>query len=188
MLKFPVLLGLTLAALSAQDKTIDVQRSTITIHVGKAGLFSAAGHEHWVSAPIFSGRFSDSSAPRVEFKVATARMTVKPDPKVGEKTRLQVQKDMEELTLEPVKYPEIGFESSHVEKLADGQWKVDGTLSLHGVTRPVSVIVRRSGDAYTGHVVIKQTDFGIKPVSVAGGTIKVKNEVDIDFQIFVRPA
>src|SRR5258708_34412416 len=107
-------------------------------------------------------------------------MAAKSDPKVDEKTRLQVQKDMEELTLDPVRYPEIAFESSHVEKIAEGEWKVDGTLSLHGVTRPVSVIVRRSGDAYAGHVTIKQTDFGIKPASVAGGTIKVKNECDID--------
>ena len=186
MLKFSLLLVVTLASLSAQEKTIDVQRSTITIHVGKAGLFSAAGHEHWVSAPISSGKFSNSTNPRVEFKVAAAKMAVKPDPKVDAKTQAQVQKDMEELTLEPAKYPEIAFQSSSVEKMAEGQWKVDGTLSLHGVTRPVSVIVRRSGDAYAGHVVIKQTDFGIKPVSVAGGTIKVKNEVNIDFQIFAR--
>src|SRR5882762_8456889 len=183
MLRFSLLLVATLAALSAQDKIIDVPRSTIAIHVGKAGLFSAAGHEHWVSAPIASGRLSDSTHPRVEFKVATAKMVVKPDPKVDAKSQAQIQKDMEELTLQPATYPEIAFQSSHVEKLAEGQWKVDGTLSLHGVTRPVSVIVRRTGEAYAGHVLIKQTDFGIKPVSVAGGTIKVKNEVDIDFQI-----
>ncbi len=186
MPKFSLLLALTFCLLSAQEKTIDVQRSTITIHVGKAGLFSAAGHEHWITAPIASGKFNDSANPRVEFKVSTARMTVKPDPKVDEKTRLQVQKDMEELTLEPAKYPEIAFESSHVAKVTEGQWKVDGTLSLHGIKKPVSVVVSRSGEAYTGHAVIKQTDFGIKPVSVAGGTIKVKNELTIDFQILAR--
>jgi hypothetical protein len=32
-----------------------VQRSTITVHVGKAGVFSVAGHEHWVNAPIAAG-------------------------------------------------------------------------------------------------------------------------------------
>jgi hypothetical protein len=39
---------------NAQEKAraIDTQRSTITIHVGKAGLFSMAAHEHWVSAPL----------------------------------------------------------------------------------------------------------------------------------------
>jgi hypothetical protein len=47
----------------------------------------------------------------------------------------------------------------------------------------VHVEVKRSSDAYTGRASIKQTDFGIKPVSVAGGVVKVKNELDIEFQI-----
>jgi polyisoprenoid-binding protein YceI len=188
----PAISGLAIltaaASLAAQDKPIDVQRSTITIHVGKAGMFSAAGHEHWVEAPIASGVLSESSAPRVEFKVETARMTVRRDPKVNDKDHAQIQKDMEAMTLETAKYPEIAFRSSRIEKTSEGQWKVEGMLSLHGVTKPVSLIVKRSGDAYAGHVTIKQTDFGIKPVSVGGGMIKVKNEVDIDFQIFARAA
>ena len=91
---------------------------------------------------------------------------------------------MEEMTLETKKFPEITFRSSRVEKLAEGQWKVEGDLSLHGVTKPVSLTVKQTGDAYTAHTVLKQTDFGIKPISVGGGLIKVKNEVEIDFQIF----
>jgi hypothetical protein len=35
-------------------------------------------------------------------------------------------------------------------------------------------------------VVLKQRDFGITPVSIAGGTVKVKNELTIDFDI--RPS
>ena len=42
---------MTLPAM-AQERAIDTQRSTITIHVGKAGLLSMAAHEHWVSAPV----------------------------------------------------------------------------------------------------------------------------------------
>ena len=42
-----VFLAVTLAA-AAQDTVIDTQRSTIAIHVGKAGLFSAAGHDHTI--------------------------------------------------------------------------------------------------------------------------------------------
>ena len=73
-------LKLTLALLAfsamaaAQDTAIDVQRSTITIHVGKAGLFSAAGHDHTISAPISSGAIGESPAPHVEFTVETAKM------------------------------------------------------------------------------------------------------------------
>ena len=179
---------LSVAAAAGQDAAIDVQRSTITIHVGKAGLLSAAGHDHTISAPLYSGVMRESPAPRVEFTVETAKMTVKPDPKVDAKTQAEIQKDMEEMTLETKKFPEIAFRSSRIEKLADGQWKVEGNLSLHGVTKLVSLTVKRTGDAYTAHTVLKQTDFGIKPISVGGGVIKVKNEVEIDFQIFPRPA
>jgi len=167
--------------MAAQDRKIDVQRSAITIHVGKAGLFSAAGHEHWVNAPIASG-FVNESASRVEFTVETGKLTIKPDPKIDSSTQARIQKEMEEMTLEPAKYPDISFRSSRVEKTTDG-WKVEGNLSLHGITKPVTVVVKKNGDAYTGHATIKQTDFGMKPVSAAGGTIKVKNELDIDFQI-----
>jgi polyisoprenoid-binding protein YceI len=172
------------APLFAQEKPIDTGRSTITIHVGKAGLLSAAGHDHWINAPISTGSI-DETANRVMFTVETAKMTVKPDPKVDSKTQATIQKDMEEMTLETKQYPEITFRSTRAEKAGD-DWKVQGSLSLHGVTKPVTVAVKRSGDAYSGHTVLKQTEFGIKPISVAGGTIKVKNEIEVDFQIYAR--
>jgi polyisoprenoid-binding protein YceI len=188
MRRSAVKLGAALVAvaglIAAQDFGIDVQRSTITIHVGKAGLLSAAGHDHTINAPISSGTIRESPAPSVEFTVETEKMTVKPDPKVDAKTQAEIQKDLEEMTLETRKFPQITFRSSRIEKLSDGQWKVDGDLALHGVTKPVSLTVKRTGDSYAAHTVLKQTDFGIKPISVAGGTIKVKNEVEIDFQIF----
>jgi hypothetical protein len=34
--------------------------------------------------------------------------------------------------------------------------------------------------------VVRQTDFGIQPVTAAGGAIKVKNEVRVEFEIFGR--
>jgi polyisoprenoid-binding protein YceI len=174
--------------LPAQERAIDTQRSTITIHVGKAGLLSAAAHEHWVSAPIASGVIDETGAGRVEFKVESAKMTVKPDPKVDTKTDEQIQKDMQEMTLNAAKYPEISFRSTRVEKVAEGLFKVEGVLTLHGASKPVGLIVKRDGESYTGHTVIKQTDFGIKPISLGGGMIRIKDPVDIDFQIFPRPA
>jgi hypothetical protein len=170
-------------SLAGQDKAIDIKRSTITVHVGKAGLFSAGGHEHWVNAPISSGLMNDSDPPHVEFRVDASRMEVKPDPKVDAKAQAEIQRDMQEMTLESARYPEIAFRSSRVERQADGQWKVEGMLTLHGIKKPVAVTVRRTQDSYDGHASVKQTDFGIKPITVAGGLVKVKNEVEIDFHI-----
>src|SRR5215467_5728701 len=119
----------------AQDTAIDAQRSTISVHVGKAGLLSVAAHDHTINAPISSGTLRDSGAPHVEFTIETAKMTVQPDPKVDSKTQAAIQKDMEEMTLETGKFPQISFKSSRIDKLTEGQWKVEGNLSLHGVTK-----------------------------------------------------
>ena len=173
---------------AAQEKAIDTQHSTITIHVGKSGLLSAAAHDHTINAPISSGAIQESGTPHIEFRVETAKMAVKPAPKIDAKDQATIQTHMEEITLETKKFPEITFRSSRVQKLADGQWKVDGDLSLHGVTKAVSLTVKQTGESYTTHTVLKQTDFGITPISIGGGMIKVKNEVEIDFQIFARPA
>jgi polyisoprenoid-binding protein YceI len=170
--------------LTAQERQIDTQRSQITIHVGKTGLLSAVAHNHTISASIASGSIRESDPPRVEFTIETAKMTVEPDPKVDAKTQATIQTDMEQMTLETTKFPQISFHSLHVSKLSGGQWNVDGDLSLHGVTKPVSLTVRQTGDYYAAHTLLKQTDFGIRPISIGGGAIKVKNEVEIDFKIF----
>jgi hypothetical protein len=173
--------------LMAQERAIDTQRSTIAIHVGKSGLLSAAAHDHTINAPISSGSLQESPAPHIAFLVQAAAMMVRQDPKVDAKTQATIQLDMEEMTLEVKRFPEINFRSTHIEKTGDGQWKVEGDLSLHGVTKSVSLNVKQSGDSWVTHAVLKQSDFGIKPISVAGGMVKVKDEIQIDFQIFARP-
>jgi polyisoprenoid-binding protein YceI len=175
------------APLTAQERGIDTQRSTFVIHVGKSGLLSAAAHDHTIEAAIASGAIREAPAPHIEFTIETAKMTLRPDPKVDPKTELTIQKDMEEMTLETMKFPAITFRSSRVEKLADGDWKVEGDLSLHGVAKTVSLTVKLTEGVYTAHTVLKQTDFGIKPIGIGGGMIRVKNEVEIDFRILEQP-
>ena len=184
--RFACLAVTSMASLSGQDRAINIERSAISVHVGKAGLFSAAGHEHWVNAPISSGLINDSDRSHVEFKVDASKMVVKPDPSVDAKTQAEIQRDMQDRVLVSAKYPDITFRSSRVEKQTDGQWKVEGTLTLHGVTKPIASTVKRNGDAYVGNATLRQTDFGIKPITAAGGTVKVKNELEIDFRIVKR--
>lgn len=165
------------------DTHIDPSRSTIVIHVGKAGLLSAAAHNHLIDAPIASGVLSETGTPHIEFTVNAAQLAVRPDPAVDEKSQATIQSDMEEMTLETKKFPTISFRSSKVESAGEGRWTVTGDLTLHGVTHSVTLAVNRAGASYATHTVLKQTDFGIKPISLGGGMIKVKNEVEIDFRI-----
>src|ERR1700735_5075169 len=137
--------------LLAQEKAIDTQRSTIAIHVGKSGLLSAAAHDHTINAPISSGTILESGTPHIEFRVETAKMTVKPDSKIDAKDQATIQTHMQEMTLETKKFPEITFRSFQIDKLADGEWRVDGDLSLHGVTKRISLTVKQTGGSYTTH-------------------------------------
>src|ERR1700729_1846469 len=84
-------------ALMAQERAVDGQRSTITVHVGKSGLLSAAAHDHTINAPISSGTLGESTAPHIEFTIETAEMTVKPDPKIDANDQATIQTHMEEL-------------------------------------------------------------------------------------------
>jgi polyisoprenoid-binding protein YceI len=168
-------------SLFAAQKQIDPEQSTLTIHVGKAGLLSVAGHEHTVQAPIAQGTIDDGAAAHVSFRVEAARLMVQP-----EEHRDEIQHAMQERVLESDRFPEIRFVSDRVQSAGDGKWDIAGTLMLHGESKPVQVHVQLLRDKYAGRVIIKQSDFGIQPVSAGGGTVKVKDELKIDFSIKTR--
>src|SRR5580700_12279150 len=83
-----------LAQDKSQERVLDTHRSTITIHVGKSGLLSAAAHDHTITAPISSGTMLESGTPHIEFRVETAKMTVQPDPKIDAKDQATIQTHM----------------------------------------------------------------------------------------------
>jgi hypothetical protein len=47
----------------------------------------------------------------------------------------------------------------------------------------VKVEVERQSGIYRGSATVLQKDFGIEPIRIAGGSVKVKNEVRIEFEI-----
>ena len=59
-------------------------------------------------------------------------------------------------------------------------------LTLHGQTHPVRVEVIGMNGHYHGTAQLKQKDFGIAPISLGGGTVKVKNELRVEFDVVGR--
>jgi polyisoprenoid-binding protein YceI len=157
-------------------------RSTINVHVHKAGLFSGFAHDHVITAPIASGTL-DAKAMTIHITVAAKQMKVV-DPGVSDKDRTEIQATMlGPKVLDPDKYPEIRFQSSHVEKTGD-HYRVTGKLELHGASRDLSFDVTGGPDHYQGKTKLKQSDFGIEPISMGGGTIKVKDELEIEIDVY----
>jgi polyisoprenoid-binding protein YceI len=169
----------------AQAHPIDAKQSTVTIHVNKSGLFSAFAHNHTISAPIASGGV-DPAARTVELMFRSADLKVL-DPDVSDKDRNEIHKTMQTEVLEIQRFPEISFKSRSAEATDQTHYLVKGDLFLHGVTKPVELPVTLAGGRYTGAVKIKQTEFGITPVRIAGGTVRVKDVVEISFDIATVP-
>ena len=101
--------------LSAQQRNIDTQKSTLTIHVDKTGVFSGLGHEHEVRAPIHSGTADTGSHPAVEMHVDARALRVI-DKDDSEKNRAEVQKTMlGPEVLDSARHQEIVFKSTGAE-------------------------------------------------------------------------
>jgi len=174
------------AAAWGQARSIDGAESKLLVHAFKSGLFSGFADNHEVQAPIVDGTI-DEGVPRVKFVVDSRRMKVL-DPQLSTDKRRQVQERMlGPDVLDSARFPTITFESTKVERVGSGQLLVGGRLSLHGVTRSISVTVRNESGRYVGSCTLKQRDFGIMPISIGGGTVKVKNELKIDFDIRTTP-
>ncbi|MFB3813510.1 MAG: YceI family protein [Terriglobales bacterium] len=168
---------------SAQTRSIDVTRSRMTVHAFKSGLFSAFGHDHVIQAPIEQGQVRTQEPAAIEFVIDSRRLKVL-DPDLPANKRAEVQRTMHSAdVLDSERLPEIRFSSGSVEQAGADRWKVRGLLVVRGRASEVVADVAEQNGAYRGSAKIKQRDFGIKPVSVAGGTIKVKDELLIEFEI-----
>lgn len=199
VLIWPVLI----VAAWAQGKanySIDPAKSKVEINVSKEGAFKAFGHDHLISASDISGQVQFDPAKieqsTVRLKIPTKSISAV-DPGESEKDRHAVQETMSgENVLDVARFPEIAFASSSIsaaKKTSDG-WALTlaGKLTLHGVEKPVSFPLRVHAEGAElrglGELSILQTDYGITPVKVGGGTVKVKDQLKITFTIVARQA
>jgi len=191
----------TPAGLGLTELTIDAPASRVVILVGKAGVLSFAGHAHEVVAPAVSGRVTFDPADwqrasvSLEFDASAMKVTGKDEP-AGNVP--EVQKVMlSAKVLDVARNPTIGFQSRGVVvtvlTTTSASVAIDGDITLHGTTRPMTIRAAVTLDAAggvtaRGSFTLKQTEFGMVPVTAAGGTIRVKDELDIRFALVARPA
>lgn len=186
--------------MSATDTVVhyrmDAGVSRCTVRVFAAGLFSAFGHNPTIAVRGCTGEafFVPGSLQQASVRMSIQSVTLEVTDDVSQKDRLEIESTMRQEVLETSRYPEIVFESSLISanKLSDYRYAVTvtGNMTLHGVTRSESVNAQLTFSVDTlrayGEFSLKQTDYGIKLVSVAGGGLKVKDEVKVTFDITAR--
>ncbi|MBO0724652.1 MAG: YceI family protein [Blastocatellia bacterium] len=178
--------------------TIVPSESSFWVSVGKAGLFSALAHDHEIGVKRFSGRVvvpeAGASGGSLEMEVDATSLEVL-DKNPSEEDKKKIFNSMHNEVLESAKHPKITFKSvsvSDVKQTGDGAYSfvVNGDLALRGATKriavPVAATITPQQLRATGKYTLKQTDYGIKPYSAAGGAVKVKDEIVVNFNIVAK--
>ena len=189
-------LGTGVAQAEPQQYTIDPKASEIIVHVGKSGPFRFAGHEQDVVAGSFRGTVNldpeqiGRSSVEITVDAASLRVTGRGESAVDVQAKMLGPK-----CLDVARFSSIRFVSTRVT-VDHGPARVRdvsirGDLTLHGVTREITLRVRLElgPDSLraTGAITLLQRDFGITPISIAG-MVNVKNELALRWRFIGRRA
>lgn len=175
---------------------IDSKGSTFIVRAFTAGLLAAFGHNPTIAIPGIEGEIVlnpdaiDESSLRMV--VDASSLTATDD--ISAKDRDEINRRMHAEVLESDSFPQIVYETSRVSasKTAEGQYwaAITGELAMHGVTKtqPISARLFVNGTALraTGEFSVRQSDYEIRPVSAVGGTVRLKDELKLSFDITAR--
>lgn len=163
------------------------------LEVYKTGFMS--GKKHLFLFERYSGKLLyDADSPQnsrvgmtIEAASAVCKDTwIKPkDVKKVEDAALYEMMDVE-------KHPELSFSSSGVTRKGKDQFVVQGTLTIRGIAKPVTVSLTSKplGDgalSLSGDAEVKLRDYGLKPPSAALGAVGTRNEMTVSFVLTARP-
>jgi polyisoprenoid-binding protein YceI len=178
--------------------TLDAAASRLTVRAFASGLLSAFGHDPVIRVADFSGggefRPGAVEPASLAVKIRASSLAVTTD--VNEGDRQEIERVMHQDVLESERFPDILFEATSVKAAPAGEGRyratITGNLTLHGVTRPhtmpAQLILDGANVRAFGEFTVKQSDYGIKLVSVAGGGLKLKDELKCNFEILAQQA
>ena len=188
-----------------QTYRLDPAASTLHILVYRGGPMARLGHNHVVSSPNLQGRVWQGAALEdagfditvpvndlvVDDNAARAAegedfpLNVSEDAKQGTKANM-----LRDTLLDGARYPEIRITSVRIQGDTTTPM-VTAALRIRDQTRqvtvPVTLQTTDGGLRVTGGFEIKQSDFGITPLSLAMGALLVVDAVKIKFALVAMP-
>jgi polyisoprenoid-binding protein YceI len=176
---------------------IDLSQSTIDITIFQEGFLSRVRPSHAIQVKSFSGwiRYTRGKEAQSSAElIAEAKSLFNAEKGISETERNEFENALRNVVLEAPKYPEIIFRSVAITDLkstANGHtFTLNGDLTMHGVKRriavPVTVSVSGSRLTASGGIVVKQTDYQMKPYEGAFGLIKIRDDVKVEFSIIAK--
>src|SRR5919205_2801665 len=125
---------------------LDATQSKFMAHANRSGLLWFKGHSHHLQASDFSGRVEVTpqtitpASLRLVIKAASLHET---GADFTPQQKEIINKELKEIVFHPDQYPDITFQSTNVtaRMTAADRYdvKIEGDLTLHGVTRRITI-------------------------------------------------
>lgn len=180
---------------------VSPQSSQVSIYVFRGGKFSRLGHNHVLTSQHLTGRvwvhpdFARSgfelSFPVAQLVVddAEARQTAGSDfpPDIPQSDKDGTRKNMlKPEVLDGEHYPEVKLRSARVGGTLEAP-QVTASITIkdasHDVEVPVKIAIEGAQLTASGEFDILQTQFGMKPFSVALGALEVQDRLHLKFKV-----
>ncbi len=166
----------------------------VLVKTGREGLAARAGHDLTIEIARWSARVEVSNG-----DLTTAAVTAELDlgslavrdgtggaKPLTDKDRRDIQAQAGKILGDPAW---AAFTSAQVIPAAGAAvgGAVEGSLTMHGRTQPLRLQVSSpTPGRFRGGATVRQTDFGITPYSGFFGTLKLKDEITIEFEVTLR--
>jgi polyisoprenoid-binding protein YceI len=194
---------LQLAARGQSPGVVNLEQSYVVIFVDKEGL----GHQHGVIGKLSEGELrlgTKESAGRLVFDMPSfvadtpqARRYVKLQGEIDEQTQKDVTASMlGRRVLDVKKFPTAVFEIKSATPMqarsrnGRPQYSLQGEFTLHGVTKPLSiqaeVFTEKNATRVRGAFYLQQTEYGIKPFTMAFGAVGVADRLTVYGELFLN--
>ena len=166
------------AKLAAGTFAVDAVHSTVIFRIKHLGLSFVYGRFNEIEGTF---QFGDDDKSRVDITVKAASV----DTNSEERDKHLRNEDFFDVE----KYPDIKFKSDSIKKTAADKYEAVGKLTLHGVTKPLTVTITRVGSGpdpwgnfrsgFETTFTIKRSDFGMgKMLGAVGDEVRLTVSVE----------
>jgi len=167
----------------------------VLVRTGREGLAARAGHDLTIEVTRWSARVTvpDAASGGVAAATLTAELDLtelavrlgtggaKP---LTDRDRRDIQGTARKILGQAA---QASFASSRVIPSSGTAGTIEGTLALHGTSRPLRLQVTSPAPGhFRGSATVRQTHFGITPYSGFLGALKLKDEVAVEFDIRIK--
>jgi polyisoprenoid-binding protein YceI len=175
---------------------VDAKASLFTVQAFASGMVSVIAHSPKFAIRDFAGKmeFVPNGMQKASVHLTINVGSLEIMDEVSTSDRREIERVMFDEVLEKSIFPRIEYKSTRANATKTGEnmyrVNVSGDLTLHGITRGMGVdaqvVVGEDTLRAQGSFSLLQSDFGLKIASVAGGTLKLKDELKSGFFVLGR--